>query len=395
MTAAMRIADNIFSLGTESAFTVLARAKALEAQGRSIINLGIGAPDFRTPANIVDAAKRALDDGRHFYTPARGLPELCQAVADDVAARRGVAVDPRTVLIVPGGKPTMFFAILMFGQPGAEILYPDPGFPIYRSMIGYSGATPVPYALTEETGFSFDPDRVLAQITPATRLLILNSPGNPTGGVLERDVIDRLVAGLERHPHVAILSDEIYSRLLYDGRRHVSLLEYDSIRDRTILLDGWSKTYSMTGWRLGYGVWPDALIDHAERLQINSNSCASAPVQMAGIEALTGPQDAVDHMLATFDRRRKLIVERLNAVPGVRCVMPGGAFYAFANITGTGLGSAAFQSRFLEEAGVATLAGTSFGDQGEGFVRFSFAASEEDISEAMNRLENFLQMAAA
>lgn len=386
----MQLAKNMSLLGTESAFTVLARAKALEAQGRSIINLGIGAPDFRTPDNIVEAAKKALDDGYHSYTPARGIPEVCQAVADDILLRRGVEVDQRNVLIVPGGKPTMFFAIMMFGEPGAEIMYPDPGFPIYGSMIRFSGATPVPIALTEETGFAFDPDRVLAQITPNTRLIILNSPSNPTGGILGRDVIERLVAGLENHPHVAILADEIYSRLLYDGEEHVSLLEFDSICDRTILLDGWSKTYAMTGWRLGYGVWPDSLIEHAERLQINSNSCASAAVQMAGMEALQGPQDSVAMMHERFDSRRKIIVERLNQMPGISCVMPKGAFYAYPNISGTGLNGADFAARLLDEAGVAIIAGSSFGEFGDDYVRFSFAASQEQIDDAMNRIESFL-----
>ena len=382
----MQIARRMSRLGTESAFRVLAKASAMAAQGRDIINLGIGAPDFRTPDNIVAAAKQALDQGYHFYTPARGLPELRQAVADDIERHRGVAVDKENVLIVPGGKPTMFFAITMFGEPGAEIMYPNPGFPIYESMIEFSGARAVPIELFESGGFAFDPDRVLAQINDNTRLIIVNTPANPTGGVLQRDAIDRFVAGLEKHPDVVLLADEIYSRLLYDGLEHVSFMEYESIRDRTILLDGWSKTYSMTGWRLGYGVWPGALIDHAERLQINSNSCASAPVQVAGIEALNGPQDAVDTMRDVFDQRRKLIVERLNAVPGFSCTVPKGAFYAFPNISGTGMGSLELQELLLEEAGVATLAGTSFGHMGEGYLRFSYASSTDNIVNAIDRI---------
>lgn len=384
----MRLAKSIDRLGTESAFKVLARVKLMESEGRNVINLGIGSPDFRTPVNIIEAGKRAIDEGFHFYTPAKGLPELRESVASDIRKFRGVEVDSENVLIVPGGKPTMFFAIMMFGEPGAEIMYPNPGFPIYESMIRFSGARPVPIGLLESNGFAFDPDRVLSQINENTRLIIVNSPANPTGGILERDAMDRFVAGLEKHPHVALLTDEIYSRLLYDDCHHISFLEYDSIRDRTILLDGWSKTYSMTGWRLGYGVWPDALIDHAERLQINSNSCASAPVQVAGIEALNGSQEAVDRMRDTFNERRRIMVDMLNDIPGFSCIMPKGAFYAFPNITGTGMSSKEVEKRLLEEAGVATIAGTSFGHLGEGYVRFSYANSTENIVTALSRVKD-------
>lgn len=386
----MPLAKRMSRLGTESAFKILAKAKALEAAGHDIINLGIGAPDFRSPENIITAGKKALDEGHHFYTPAKGIPELREAVANDIHKYRGVTVDKENVMIVPGGKPTMFFAITMLGEAGTEIMYPNPGFPIYESMIEFSGAKAVPIELLESNGFAFDPDRVLAQINDKTRLIILNTPANPTGGVLERDAIDRFVAGLEKHPNVVLLADEIYSRLLYDGLKHVSLLEYDSIRDRTILLDGWSKTYSMTGWRLGYGVWPSSLIEHAERLQINSNSCASAPVQVAGIEALTGPQDKVDIMLHTFDERRKLIVTLLNEVPGFSCIEPKGAFYAFPNITETGIKSKELEERLLEEIGVATVSGTSFGHLGEGYLRFSYASSTENIENALERIKNLM-----
>lgn len=386
----MPLAARMSRLGTESAFKILAKAKALEAAGHDIINLGIGAPDFRTPENIIEAGKKALDDGFHFYTPAKGIPELREAVVNDIKKYRGVSVDKENVMIVPGGKPTMFFAITMFGEAGTEIMYPNPGFPIYESMIEFSGAKAVPIELMESNGFGFDPDRVLAQINDKTRLIILNTPANPTGGVLERDVIDRFVAGLEKYPNVVLLADEIYSRLLYDGLEHVSFLEYESIRDRTILLDGWSKTYSMTGWRLGYGVWPSALIDDAERLQINSNSCPSAPVQVAGVEALNGPQDAVDIMLQTFNERRKLIVNLLNNVPGFSCVEPKGAFYAFANITETGLKSKELEELLLNEIGVATVAGTSFGHLGEGYIRFSYASSTENIENALSRINDFM-----
>jgi aspartate/methionine/tyrosine aminotransferase len=380
-------------LGTESAFEVLARAKALEAQGRDIINLGIGAPDFHTPDNVVEAACEALRGGQHFYTPAKGLPVVREAVAEDILRRRGVKVDPANIMVVPGGKPTMFFAILMFGEPGAEILYPNPGFPIYESMIEFSGARAVPIELREETGFQFDPEAVLAQINPRTRLLIVNTPANPTGGVIGRDALDALVAGLERHPHVAILSDEIYSRLLYDGEVHRSLLEYESIRDRLIVLDGWSKTFSMTGWRLGWGLWPASLITDAERLQINSNSCASAAVQIAGAEALRGPQEPVDRMVAAFDQRRRVIVDELNGIPGFSCVMPKGAFYAFPNIRGTGFSSRKLQNLLLDQAGVATVAGTAFGAFGEGYLRFSYASSLDEIRAALGRVRALLQPA--
>lgn len=387
---AMQLAESMSRLGTESAFKILAKAKALEAAGRDIINLGIGSPDFRTPDNIVAAGKQALDDGFHFYTPAKGLPELREAVVADILKYRGVTVDTENVMVVPGGKPTMFFAIMMFGEPGAEIMYPNPGFPIYESVINYSGAKAVPIELHESSGFGFDPERVLAQINDNTRLIIINTPANPTGGVLERETIETFVKGLERFPHVTLLADEIYSRLVYDGLEHVSLLEYESIRDRTILLDGWSKTYSMTGWRLGYGVWPSTLIDHAERLQINTNSCPSAPIQRAGIEALSGPQDAVELMLNTFDDRRKLIVELLNEVPGFSCIEPKGAFYAFPNISASGMSSKQLEEALLEEVGVAVVAGTSFGHLGEGFMRFSYASSTDNIREALQRVKDFM-----
>ncbi|MBK5934195.1 aspartate/methionine/tyrosine aminotransferase [Rhodovulum imhoffii] len=387
--AGWQLAHRMGRLGTESAFEVLARAQALAEQGRTIVNLGIGQPDFETPGHIVEAAVKALRDGHHGYTPANGLPALREAVAEDLYRRHDARVDPAQVVVVPGGKPTMFFAAMMFGQSGAEILYPNPGFPIYESVIRFSGATPVPIALREETGFAFDAEAVLARITARTRLLILNSPANPTGGVVPKAELDRLVAGLADHPHVVVLSDEIYSRMLYDGA-HVSLLRYPELADRVILLDGWSKTYAMTGWRLGYGVWPRALAEHATRLCINTHSCVNAAAQYAGLAALTGPQDAVSEMMAQFTRRRSAIVAGLNALPGVHCTTPGGAFYAFPNIAGTGLESRAAQDLFLEKAGVATVAGTSFGAFGEGYLRFSYANSLEAIEEALSRIRAVL-----
>ncbi len=385
-----RTAKSLSRLGTESAFTVLARAQALAASGRDIINLGIGQPDFKTPEHICEAAIQAIRDGWHGYTPANGVVELREAVAADVKARRGVSVNPDQVVVVPGGKVTMFYAILMFGEPGAEIICPNPGFPIYESCVNYTGAKAVPMALHEENGFSFSADEVLALITPRTRLLILNSPANPTGGTVPRPELDKLVKGLEAHPGVAILSDEIYSRMLYDQREHVSLLGYESIRDRLILLDGWSKTYAMTGWRLGYGVWPEALASAATRMSINSCSCVNAPAQFAAKAALEGPQDFVDDMLAAFDKRRLAIVDLLNAVPGFRCIRPGGAFYAFPNITGAGMTAQRLQDKLLDEAGVATIAGTSFGVHGEGYLRFSYANSLENIERAVQRIQETL-----
>ncbi len=389
-SANLALANRMSQLGTESAFEVLARAKALEAQGKSIVNLGIGSPDFRTPENIVEAGIKALRDGMHFYTPAKGLPQVREAVSEYLQRLWSVKVDPDHVVIVPGGKPTMAFAIEMFGEPGAEILYPNPGFPIYESLIRFIGATPVPIQLREENGFSFSAKDVLSKITPRTRLLIFNTPANPTGGVVAKAQLDLLAQGLESHPHVAILSDEIYSRMTYDGEKHTCFLSYEHLRDRTILLDGWSKTFSMTGWRLGFGVWPAKLVAHAERLQINSTSCASAPVQMAGREALLGPQTAVEAMMKTFDERRRLIVNGLKAIPGLSCVMPKGAFYAFPNITGTGFASKELEVKLLNEAGVAILSGAAFGQFGEGYLRFSYASSNDNIKEALRRVKECL-----
>src|SRR6516225_1198685 len=386
----LQMAGRMGALGTETAFEVLARANALAAQGRSIINLGIGQPDFPTPEHIVEAGRKALADGRHGYTPANGIPALRAAVAADLYRRHRVEVSPDLVLVVPGGKVTMFFAILMFGEPAAEILCPNPSFPIYESVIRFSGATPVPIPLHESAGFSFSAEEVLEKITPRTRLLIINSPANPTGGVVLRHELDRLVAGLERHPQVAVLSDEIYGEILYDGVEHVSLLGYPSIRDRVILLDGWSKTYAMTGWRLGYGVWPKALIGPAERLAINCHSCVNASAQFAGIAALEGPREPVHRMVAAFAQRREMIVAALNGLPGFRCARPGGAFYTFPNVAGTGFDTRALQAELLEEAGVATVAGTSFGELGEGYLRFSYANSREAIGEAVERIGKLL-----
>jgi aspartate aminotransferase len=377
-------------IGEENAFAVLARATALAAQGRDIINLGIGQPDFRTPDFIVEAAVKALRDGHHGYTPSAGILPLREAVAADLHKRYGVEVAPDSVMILPGGKPTMFMSILMFGEPGVDILYPDPGFPIYRSMIEYTGARPVPVPIREENNFAFSAEETLSLITPQTRLLILNSPANPTGGVTPKAEVDKLVAGLAHHPDVAIMSDEIYDHMLYDGEAHVCLLGYPSIRDRLILLNGWSKTYAMTGWRLGYAVWPGKLYDLARKLSVNLHSCVNAPAQFAGLAALTGPQDEVDAMVAEFDKRRRVVVDGLNRLPGISCAMPKGAFYAFPNVKRTGWKAKPLASALLEDAGVALIGGPDFGVLGEGYVRVSYANSTENILRALERIGAFL-----
>ena len=377
-------------IGEENAFAVLARATALAAQGRDISSLGIGQPDFRTPDHIVEAAIKALRDGHHGYTPAVGILPLREAVAADLHKRFGVTVSPDEVMIMPGGKPTMFMSILMFGEPGVEILYPDPGFPIYRSMIEFTGATPVPIPIREENGFAFSAEETLSLITSKTRLIIINSPANPTGGVTPKAEVDKFVAGLAKWPNVAVMSDEIYDQMLYDGEKHVCLLAYPSIRDRLILLNGWSKTYAMTGWRLGYAVWPGKLYDRARKLAVNLYSCVNAPTQYAGLAALTGPQDAVGAMVAEFDNRRKVVVDGLNKLPGISCIVPKGAFYAFPNVKQTGWKAKSLANALLEEAGVALIGGPDFGILGEGYLRLSYANSTDNIRKALGRMGAFL-----
>ena len=382
-------------IGEENAFAVLARAAALQSEGRDIVNLGIGQPDFKTPPHIVEAAIKALRDGHHGYTPANGLLETREAIVRRTRTTTGVEVSPDAVMIMPGGKPTMFAAITMFGEPGAEILYPDPGFPIYRSMIDYTGAKAVPVPIREENGFAFSAEETLSKITPATRLLIVNSPANPTGGVTPRAEIEKLVDGLESHPNVAVLSDEIYDVMTYDGEEHTSLLTFPQIRNRLIVLNGWSKTWAMTGWRMGWSIWPNGpegafLYDKVRKLAVNCWSCVNTPSQYAGIAAIDGPQDEVDAMIAAFDRRRLLVTERLNATPNISCATPKGAFYAFPNISATGFKAKELAARLLEEAGVALVGGPDFGGFGEGYIRLSCAASEERISVAIDRIAAFL-----
>jgi aspartate/methionine/tyrosine aminotransferase len=385
----MRLAERMSRLGTETAFEVLARAKALEAQGREIIHLEIGEPDFDTPAHIKAAAVRALEEGWTHYTPAAGIPALREAIADYIRRTRGIPVGPEHVVVVPGGKPIMFFAILALVEEGDEVIYPNPGFPIYESMIRFVGARPVPLRLRMENEFRVDVEELARLITPRTRMLILNSPANPTGGVLTREDLEAIAELCLKHDLV-VLSDEIYSRILYEGE-HISIASFPGMLERTIILDGFSKTYAMTGWRLGYGVMPEPLAEAVTRLMINSNSCTAAFTQIAGIAALTGPQDEVDRMVAAFRERREVMVEGLNRLPGFRCLKPKGAFYAFPNIEGTGMSSRELARYLLEEAGVAVLSGTAFGEYGEGFLRLSFANSVENIQKALERIEKALQ----
>jgi aspartate/methionine/tyrosine aminotransferase len=386
----LRTISGFDRIGEENAFAVLARATALAAQGKDIINLGIGQPDFKTPGHIVEAAIKALRDGHHGYTPATGLLATREAVVRRTLTTTGVEVSPENVMIVPGGKVTMFAAILIFGESGAEILYPDPGFPIYRSMIEFTGATPVPVPIREENGFAFSAEETLALITPKTRLLILNSPANPTGGVTPKAEIEKLVKGLEAHPHVAIMSDEIYDVMTYDGEEHCSLLTFPSIRDRLIVLNGWSKTWAMTGWRMGWSIWPDSLYDKVRKLAVNCWSCVNAPSQYAGIAAIDGPQDDVEKMCRAFDSRRRIVVDGLNSLPGISCATPKGAFYAFPNIKQTGWPAKQLAAALLDEAGVALIGGPDFGILGEGYIRLSYANSEENILRAIERIERFL-----
>jgi aspartate aminotransferase len=385
------LARRMERLGTETAFSVLAKAKALEAQGREIIHLEIGEPDFDTPSHIVEAGCRALRDGHTHYTPTAGIPELREAIADDVAQSRGIEVDPAQVVVTPGGKPIMFFAILALVEEGDEVLVPNPSFPIYESMVNFVGGRPVFVPLRQENEFRFDLDELRAGLSERTKLVILNSPANPTGGVLAPQDIAGLADILRERPDIFVLSDEIYCRMLYDSPFASIASEPDMGPDaRTIILDGFSKTYAMTGWRLGYGVMPTPLAEQITKLQVNSNSCTNAATQHAGLEALAGPQDGVDAMLAEFRARRDLIVAGLNELPGVDCITPKGAFYAFPRITDTGYAADVLADLLLEEAGVACLAGTAFGQYGEGHLRFSYANSRENIARALEHMDQIL-----
>jgi aspartate aminotransferase len=386
----MKLAASLDRLGTESAFSVLAEAKKLEAAGNPMIHLGLGQPDFKTPKHVVEAAKKALDDGHHGYVLSNGILECRQAVTRWIKKRYNAEVDPERITIMPGGKPTMHYAIQCFGEPGAEIIHPTPAFPIYESMINYTGSTAVPYDLTEDKDLKFSADKILSLITDKTRLLILINPNNPTGSFVEKSEIDKLAEGLKKHPHVTILSDEIYSRQIFDNKEMPTFFNYPELRDRLIVLEGWSKAYSMTGWRLGWSFWPEQLVGHINKLLINSVSCVNAAAQFAGIAALDGPDDSIHQMMEKFTQRRKLIYEGLNSLPGIECSLPGGAFYAFPKVIGTGMDGSEFCKRAMHEAGVAIVPGTAFGKTSKDYVRFSFAASQDNISNALENIKKML-----
>ena len=393
MMRAMRTASRMDSIGTESAFEVSARARALEATGKSIIYLQIGEPDFDTPANVREAAKRALDKGLTHYPPFAGLPELRAAIAADTTTRRGFTAEPSNVFVTVGGKGVMVYAILALADPGDEVIVPDPGYPIYESITRFVGATPVPIPIRMEKDFRLDVDELASLITPRTRLLVINSPANPTGGVLTRGDLERVADLAQRHD-LLVLSDEIYSRILYDGAEHVSIASFDGMAERTIVLDGFSKTYAMTGWRLGYAIVPDWLVKTYGQLIINTISGATAFAQAGAIEALRGPQDDVDAMVTEFRARRDLVVDGLKDIPGFRCHRPQGAFYVFPEISGTGLSGAQLAERLLLEAGVCVLAGTAFGGIGRDHIRISYANSRENLVEALSRIRAFVDAAA-
>ena len=386
----MKLAASLDRLGTESAFSILAEAKKLEAAGNPMIHLGLGQPDFKTPKHVVEAAKKALDDGHHGYVMSNGIPECRQAVTRWIKKRYNAEVSEERILIMPGGKPTMHYAIQCFGEPGAEIIHPTPAFPIYESMINYTGSTAVPYDLTEDKDLKFSADKILSLITDKTRLLILINPNNPTGSFVEKSEIDKLAEGLKKYPHVTILSDEIYSRQIFDGKEMPTLFNYPNLRERLIVLEGWSKAYSMTGWRLGWSFWPENLIEHINKFLINSVSCVNAAAQYAGIAALDGSDDSINQMMEKFTQRRKLIHEGLNSLPGIECSLPGGAFYAFPKVIGTGMNGSEFCKRAMHEAGVAIVPGSAFGKTSIDYVRFSFAASQDNISNALENIKKML-----
>jgi len=386
-----RIADRMNRLGTETAFEVLARAKKLESQGKEIVHLEIGEPDFNTPKNICEAAKKAIDAGWTHYGPSAGLWEHRQAIAEYISRTRNIPVSPEEVVVTPGAKPIIFYTILTVLKPRDEVIYPNPGFPIYESMINFVGAIPVPIPLREENDFNFDIDEFKKLITPNTKLIILNSPQNPTGGVLSKEILQEIANIVLQRDDIVVLSDEVYSRILYDGEKHHSIASFPGMKERTIIIDGYSKTYAMTGWRAGYGVMNKEYAGWMTKLMTNSNSCTASFIQIAGIEALKGPQDEVDKMVAEFDRRRQVIVNGLNKISGVTCKKPKGAFYVFPNFSSFGMKSRELQEYLLETAGVATLAGTSFGQYGEGYLRFSYANSVDNINKALERIAKALK----
>ena len=385
----MKFADRMSLLGTESAFDVLVKARALEAEGHDVVHLEIGEPDFNSPAHVIEAGQKALADGFTHYGPPAGLPDLREAIAEYIDSTRDIDVHPDQVVITPGAKPIMFYVILALAQAGDEVIYPNPGFPIYESVIKFSGAKPVPVPLIEERGFSLDVDHLRRLVTDKTKLIILNSPQNPTGGIIPAEDMKGIAEIAVEH-QIPVLADEIYSRMIYDGEFH-SISGYDGMKDLTIILDGFSKTYAMTGWRLGYGVMPLDMAKHVARLMVNSNSCTAAFTQMAGIAALNGPQDESEAMMAKFKERRDLFIAGLNDIPGISCKMPAGAFYAFPNITALGKSSQEIADLFLYKGHVASLSGTGFGEYGEGYVRFSYANSTANLQEALVRIRKCVE----
>ena len=382
----MKVSKRIFNLETESAFAILAKANKLLKEGKDIINLGIGQPDFPTPINIQEAAIKAIKDGHHGYTDANGMPQLREALSEKIALDYKVEISPENILITPGGKPVIFFSALILGDENNEIIYPDPGFPIYRSVIKYSGAKPIPLVLSEKDDFQVNIEKLESLITNKTSLVIINNPNNPTGSFIPKEKIKSLVKMLEKYPHVCILSDEIYSKIIFEKHTMPSFLEYDSIKERLIVLEGWSKTFCMTGWRLGWSVWPSKLIDYANKLCVNDHSCPSSISQHAGLEAIKGPQDEVHKIVAEFEKRKNFLHKEINKIHSLKCFKPGGAFYAFPNVSKTGLNGKKFADIALNEKGVALVPGTSFGDSANDFIRISFANSIENIEKALYRI---------
>jgi len=387
----MKIAKSVKRLGTEAVYNIFAKTKKLVQEGKEVIDLSLGQSDFKSPHHVVDAAIKALKDGHHGYTLPNGIIECREAVSRKINKLYKANVNPERIIIMPGGKPTMHYAISFFGEPGSEIIYPDPGFPIYESMINFTGAKGIPFDMTENKDFTINPDKVLSLITEKTSLLILNNPHNPTGGFTEKKIIDKLAKGLEKFPHVTILSDEIYDRLIFDNKEIPTFFNYPNLYERLIVLNGWSKTYAMTGWRLGWGVWPKELIEHVFKFCVNNHSCVNTAAQYGAIAALDGPENHLNDMMKEFDIRRKLIVDGLQSIKGIKCSMPGGSFFVFPNIKDTKMNGEEFTRKCLQEAGVAVIPGTAFGKFAKDNVRFNFATSRENITRAIEKIDKILK----